>query len=134
MFTGPLEDRVAITELNGIYADGVVRMDADTWSSTWAEDAVWDMMGQETGGREAIVATWKQALSGLDAVSFQTMPCMIAIEGHTATARVQTQEILKLKDGTTRHVGGLYEDELARRNGRWVFTKRSFRIVAEFGA
>lgn len=30
MFTGPLEDRVAIVELNGTYADGVVRFDADT--------------------------------------------------------------------------------------------------------
>jgi hypothetical protein len=30
MFTGPLEDRVAIQELNGTYADGVVRFDADS--------------------------------------------------------------------------------------------------------
>ena len=32
-FMGPLEDRVAIAELNGTYADGVVRFDADTWAS-----------------------------------------------------------------------------------------------------
>jgi hypothetical protein len=36
MFTGPLEDRVAITELNGTYADGVVRIDAATWATVWA--------------------------------------------------------------------------------------------------
>ena len=48
MFTGPLEDRVAIHELNGTYADGVVRIDADTWATVWADDADWDLMGHKT--------------------------------------------------------------------------------------
>ena len=55
MFTGPLEDRVAIAELNGTYADGVVRFDADTWGSVWANDADWDLMGHKTKGKDAIV-------------------------------------------------------------------------------
>ena len=58
MFTGPLEDRVAITELNGIYADGVVRIDAATWATVWADDADWDLMGHKTKGKEAIVTFW----------------------------------------------------------------------------
>ena len=54
--------------------------------------------------------------------------------GNTARARVQTQEILKPKDAKARHVGGLYEDELKKIDGRWQFTSRKFRIIAEFGA
>ena len=131
MFTGPIEDRVAITELNGTYADGVVRIDAGTWATVWADDAHWNLMGHTVDGKAAIVAMWQGAMAGLDAVSFQCVPCMIAVTGDTATARVQTQEILKPKDGPTRHVGGLYEDELRRIDGRWQFTKRVFRIVAE---
>jgi len=133
MFTGPLEDRVAIQELNGTYADGVVRIDADTWSTVWAEDAHWDLMGHQTEGKEAIVAFWNGAMSGLEAVSFHCVPCMIEVTGDTAKARVQTQEILKPKDGKARHVGGLYEDELRKVDGRWLFTSRTFKIIAEFG-
>jgi hypothetical protein len=59
---------------------------------------------------------------------------MIEITGNTATSRVQTQEILKPKDAPARHVGGLYEDTLAKVDGRWVFTSRVFKIIAEFGA
>ncbi|GAB4474199.1 nuclear transport factor 2 family protein [Erythrobacter tepidarius] len=134
MFTGPLEDRVAISELNGTYADGVVRIDPETWASVWADDAEWDLMGHKTRGKEAIVAFWKGAMSGLEAVSFHCIPSMIAVTGNTAKARVQTQEILKPKQGKARHVGGLYEDMLAKIDGQWRFTSRTFRIVAEFGA
>ena len=133
MFTGPLEDRVAIQELNGTYADGVVRIDSGTWASVWADDAHWDLMGHQTQGKEAIVAFWNGAMSGLEAVSFHCVPCMIEVTGDTARARVQTQEILKPKDAKARHVGGLYEDELKKIDGRWQFTSRKFRIIAEFG-
>lgn len=133
MFTGPLEDRVAIHELNGTYADGVVRIDSGTWASVWADDADWDLMGHQTHGKEAIVAFWNGAMSWLEAVSFHCVPCMIEVTGNTAKSRVQTQEILKPKDGKARHVGGLYEDELAKVDGRWLFTSRKFKIIAEFG-
>jgi uncharacterized protein (TIGR02246 family) len=133
MFTGPLEDRVAIAELNGTYADGVVRIDAGTWASVWADDAHWDLMGHQTEGKEAIVTFWNGAMSGLEAVSFHCVPCMIEVTGDTARARVQTQEILKPKDAKARHVGGLYEDELKKIDGRWLFTSRKFKIIAEFG-
>ncbi|MFZ9394580.1 MAG: nuclear transport factor 2 family protein [Erythrobacter sp.] len=131
MFKGPIEDRVAIAELNGTYADGVVRIDAETWATVWADDAHWNLMGHEVDGKDAIVGFWKQAMSGLDAVSFQCVPCMIEVTGDTARSRVQTQEILKPKEGPTRHVGGLYEDELKKVDGEWRFTSRIFRIVAE---
>lgn len=134
MFTGPLEDRVAIQELNGIYADGVVRINAATWGSVWAVDADWDLMGHQTKGKDAIVAFWNGAMGGLEAVSFHCVPCMIEVTGNTAKSRVQTQEILKPKEGKARHVGGLYEDELAKIDGRWLFTSRKFKIIAEFGA
>lgn len=133
MFSGPLEDRVAIAELNGTYADGVVRIDAETWSSVWAEDAHWNLMGQQVDGRDAIVGFWSQAMSGLEAVSFHCVPCMIEVTGDTAVARVQTQEILQPRDAPCRVIGGLYEDRLAKIGGRWQFTSRDFRIVSEYG-
>lgn len=133
MFSGPIEDRLAIHELNGTYADGVVRFDAETWGSVWADNAHWNLMGHEVDGKEAIVAMWQGAMGGLEAVSFHCVPCMVEVTGDTARSRVQTQEILKPKDGPARNVGGLYEDKLAKVDGAWRFTSRKFRIVAEYG-
>ena len=132
MFTGPMEDRLAIRELHETYGDGVVRFDAETWGSVWAEDADWDFMGLELKGREAIVQTWLGAMANFDAVSFQCVPAAIEVDGDKATSRCQTQEVLKGKDGSTRMLGGLYTDELEKRDGRWVYTKRAFQIIAEY--
>lgn len=132
MFTGPLEDRLAIRELHEIYGDGVVRFDKDTWGSVWADDADWDFMGMDIKGRDQIVEVWLGAMSNFDAVSFSCVPAAIEVNGDTATSRVQTQEVLKGKDGSTRMIGGLYTDELAKRDGRWVYTKRAFQIIAEY--
>jgi uncharacterized protein (TIGR02246 family) len=132
MFTGPIEDRLAIRELNETYGDGVVRHDAVTWASVWAEDAHWNLMGTEVDGRDAIVSLWTQAMSALDGVSFHCLPASIEIEGNHAMARCQTQEVMRFKDGRTRVVGGLYDDRLVKRGGRWLFASRIFRIVAEY--
>lgn len=67
-----------------------------------------------------------------DAVSFCGVPACIDVDGHTATARTQTQEILKGKYGSTRHIGGLYTDQLAKIDGYWNFTHRAFAFIAEF--
>lgn len=132
MFKGPIEDRVAIAELHQTYADAVVRIDADDWGKVWTEDAHWSLMGMEKNGRDEIVEFWKQAMSGLDAVSFHCIASMTVVDGDTATGRCQTQEIMKIKDGTTRMVGGLYEDKMVKQNGQWLYASRVFRIVAEY--
>lgn len=132
MFKGPLEDRIAITELHQTYADAVVRADAADWAKVWAEDAHWSLMGMEVSGRQAIVAFWEQAMAGLDAVSFHCIPSMTVVDGDRAKGRCQTQEIMKVKDGTTRMIGGLYDDEMVKRDGQWFYSSRVFNVVAEY--
>ncbi len=132
MFTGPIEDRLAIRELHEIYGDGVVRVDPETWGSVWADDAHWNLMGMEVEGKDAIVEMWKGAMTNFEAVSFSCVPASIEVDGNSATSRVQTQEIMKQADGSTRVIGGLYDDKLEKRAGRWVYTSRIFKIVAEY--
>lgn len=134
MFTGPIEDRLAIRELHEAYGDGVMRFDKAAWGSVWAEDATWDFMGVTLEGREAILETWLGAMSNFEAVSFSCVPAAIEVDGDTAISRVQTQEVLKAKDGSTRMIGGCYDDKLAKRDGDWVYTHRAFRVVAEYSA
>lgn len=132
MFKGSLEDRFAIAELHQTYADAVVRASAEDWGKVWTQDAHWNLMGTAVDGRDAIVAFWSQAMSELDAVSFHCIPSATIIAGDRATGRCQTQEVMKFKDGTTRLVGGLYEDEMVHHDGAWLYAKRVFRIIAEF--
>jgi uncharacterized protein (TIGR02246 family) len=127
-----MEDRLAIRELHETYADAVVRHSAEDWAKVWTQDAHWDLMGMAVDGRDAIVELWNGAMSALDGVSFHCVPCMIAVDGDRATGRCQTQEFMKFKDGNTRAVGGLYEDEMVKIDGRWFYTKRVFRIIAEY--
>ena len=132
MFTGPLEDRIAIRELHETYGDAVVRADAEDWGKVWTEDAQWTLMGTTVDGREAIVTLWKQAMSALEAVSFHCIPSATLIDGDRATGRCQTQEYMKYKDGKTRAIGGLYQDEMVKRDGVWRYTRRVYRMIAEY--
>lgn len=130
MFTGPVEDRLAIRELHDRYSDAVCRVDAGDWGDCWAEDAVWEFMGMTIEGKPAIVELWTGAMAGFDAVSFIAVPAAIEIDGDRATGRCQTHEIL-VEKGRSRIAGGLYEDAFVKWDGRWLYAKRNFRVIAE---
>ena len=56
IISGPLEDRVAIAELNGIYADGVVPLRVQKPGVlSGPMMPIWDLMGHQTRGKDAIV-------------------------------------------------------------------------------
>jgi ketosteroid isomerase-like protein len=132
MFTGPLEHRIAIRELHETYGAGVLAKDPVLWGSVWAEDARWSLLGHEVAGRAAIVAFWSAAMDACDAVSFVSVPASIELDGDTGSGITQTHEILRTSDGTTRVLGGAYDDSFVRCNGRWLYAARSFRVVAEY--
>lgn len=139
-FTGPLEDRVAIRELMDTHAHGVMAQDAELWSTIWAEDAYWalpeypDLGG--FSGKEAIVAGWVESMKhyGLDGCTkpmvYFMQPGSIMVEGDRATAVAYTIEIFDdPATGKRIHATGRYDDELERRGGRWLFTRREYRTV-----
>lgn len=128
---GDAADKAAIAELVAAYGDAVSRRDAAAWGATWADDATWSLMGHEVGGRDAIVAMWLGAMAQFDAVSFIGALGPITIAGETATARCQTQEILRTVDGEVRRVAGVYDDDFVLRDGQWRFARRVFAILIE---
>lgn len=129
--TGPIEDRLALRELHDSYGDAVFRRDANDWGSNWAEDGVWNLMGQEIKGRTAIVAMWKQAMDGFSSVSFFTQPGVIHIDGDRASGVVYTHEVLEQKDGKLYRMVGTYADEYVKQNGRWFFSRRAYKPLKE---
>jgi len=139
-FTGPLEDRILIRELIETYAHGVMTKDAELWAATWADDAYWALpewpdLGGFTG-KAAIVAGWIESMKayGLDGCTkpmiYVATPGSITVDGDRAAAISYTSEIFDdPATGETKRVRGRYADELARIDGRWLFTRREYRIM-----
>jgi ketosteroid isomerase-like protein len=139
-FTGPLADRIEIRELMETYAHGVMNRDAAIWGSVWAEDAYWalpeypDLGGFD--GKAAIVAGWVESMkhyhldNGMRAMIYVMTPGAIDIAGDAATAVAYTSEIYDdPATGKRIHARGRYDDELIRTDGRWLFSRREYRII-----
>ncbi|MDB5480990.1 MAG: nuclear transport factor 2 family protein [Caulobacteraceae bacterium] len=131
MYTGPVEDRLAIRERIETYSHAVFLHDADLWISNWAEDGVWHLpsIGIDISGRANIRAAWEQAMSAYSMAGFFAVPGAIEVSGDTATARSYTQEILVTTDGALRKIVGAYDDALVKRDGAWLFARRSYNVL-----
>ncbi len=140
-FTGPWQDRLAIRELIDAYSDAVMVRDADAWGETWAKDAYWSLPefpGHEQFiGREAIVAGWGVSMTMYASMTdfslpmiYQALPGAIEVAGDRATSRVYTSEIYRdPATGIEHRIRGRYDDELRRIDGRWLFTRRDYRVI-----
>ena len=127
--SGPVEDRLAIRELVESYNDAVMRFDADAWGANWAEDGVWDTGHGPSEGRENIVNTWQAAMAGFSFVGFFASAGPIIVEGDTARGTWYQQEFLHRKDGGKMNITGQYHDDYVKREGRWFFAKRIYKVL-----
>lgn len=145
-FTGPFEDRVLIRELMETYAHAVMTRDAEAWAATWADEgAYWalpefpDLGGFD--GKAAIVAGWVESMKayGLPGPAgekaarpmiYVAHPGEIRVNGDRANAISYTSEIFEdPASGKTLRLRGRYVDELAKRDGRWLFTRREYTTM-----
>jgi hypothetical protein len=110
------------------------------WGSTWADDAYWalpewpDLGGFD--GKEAIVAGWVESMKayGLENCTkpmiYVFTPGSIEVTGDTAVVVAYTSEIFDdPQSGKTLRVRGRYDDQMKKIDGRWVFTRREYRIM-----
>lgn len=128
-FEGPVEDRLAIRERLDAYAGAVMRHEYDAWIACWADDATWLWRGQSIVGRDAIGATWRQAMGRYAFVAFHVTQDHVVVTGDTAVSRAHTLEFLVLHNGPGRRQHGLYRDRLVRRDGLWIFAERAFEVL-----
>ncbi len=130
-FTGPAEDRLAIRELMDAYSDAVFHHDADNWISNWASDAVWRMPSVDVSGSVAIKAAWVKAMSAFKFTGFFSSLGSIEVDGDAATARSYATEILETQDGSMLRLIGTYDDKLVKRDGRWLFASRIYKVLRQ---
>ncbi len=123
-------DEAAIRDLLARYSDAVNRRDAEAWGETWAEDAVWRILHFAPEGREAIVALWKQLMSGFPFVVQMPSASLLTVSGDEATGRAYLTEHGKGPDGTALLTLGVYHDRFRRdADGQWRFTERRFHAI-----
>lgn len=139
-FTGPVEDRILIRETMETYAHGVMTRDVETWASTWADDAYWALpefpdLGGFTG-KPAIVAGWAESMkhygleNGARPMIYVAHPGEITVAGDRAAGISYTSEIFQdPATGKTLRVRGRYVDELAKIDGKWLFTRREYTTM-----
>lgn len=140
-FAGPWQDRLAIRELIDAYSDAVMVRDAGAWGETWAEDATWSLPEfpghEQFVGRAAIVAGWVMSMTMYASMTdfslpmiYQAIPGAIEVVGDRATGRVYTSEIYRdPATGIEHRIRGQYDDQLQRIDGKWLFTRRDYRVI-----
>ena len=127
-FSGPLEDRLAIRELNDQYCDATMTKDVAMWAETWAEDAEWVRRDTTFRGREAIVADARKVIDSYSSATFFCNLGSTHVEGHRATGRCHLIELFFFGNGP-KIFFSFYEDEYVKRAGRWFFQRRTFTLA-----
>ncbi len=127
-FTGPIEDRLAIRELYGSYADAAFTGNGESWLACWADDCEWDTPAGKASGKPGLRAQWDGLWSRIETMVFFAEITAIEIAGETAAARAYCREVSRWLDGSTVKVIGRYDDHIVRDGGSWRFARRRFTM------
>ncbi|HZF45393.1 MAG TPA: nuclear transport factor 2 family protein [Sphingomonadaceae bacterium] len=137
------EDRAEIEDLMARYLFAIDYFDWDAYVATFAEDGELEFANGTTKGREAIrktvmsftesIGKYYHTEDGKPAkLRHVVLQSSIRVEGDRAWARTLWVEMANHGPGDTMKMGtyGIYEDELTRVDGHWLFAKR--RVLNEF--
>lgn len=125
--SGPMEDRLLIRELFGLYGDASCKGDGAAWLATFADDCEWNSHMFNRKGKADLREQWDQLWQAFDKLGFLSEIGWIAVDGDTARASSQAREIIRLKDGGLFKLIGHYDDYLVRENGQWLFSRRNYQ-------
>lgn len=124
-----LDDELALRNLMGRYADAVNRYDADAWIATWAEDGVWNLLGNPVHGRDNILALWQQMMASFEFALMLPSSCLFDVKGDTASGHWYLHEYTRDLQGTATTVLSRYLDTYIKQGGRWLFKSRQYNFI-----
>ena len=118
----------AIQRLVATYADAVGRRDDKTWGDTWAEDAVWEVLGQRPQGRDKIVELFLRLMSGFPMIVQIANGGILDVNGETATGRWYITEYAMGGAAPLFNLGH-YHDRYVKQGDVWRFAERRFSMI-----
>ncbi|WP_267895239.1 nuclear transport factor 2 family protein [Nocardioides terrigena] len=131
-----LEDRAAVADVITAYAAAIDDQRADAVADLFTEDCVFRVFEGSKGearGRDGVSSLVARLLSTFAATSHHVSNIRVDLTGDDA-ARATTYLYAWHRFLEERPDGLLwarYEDELVRRGGRWLFTRRTLRVTGE---
>jgi hypothetical protein len=136
-------DRAEIEDLQARYLFAIDYFDWDAYVATFAEDGELEFASGTSKGRAAIreavtrfsegIGRFYHTADGKPAkLRHIILQTAIRVEGDRAWSRSQWLEMANHGPGDEPKIGtyGIYEDELKKVDGRWLFAKR--RVLNEF--
>lgn len=133
VFSGLIEDRLALHELVMIYGDAVTRKDSSAWGNTWSEDAIWSVPNfpglEKVEGRSQIVKKWEDAMKNYKYIVFTAHLGSLEINKNSAKGTTYTIEVSTDTEEKKAQIHGQYLDDFIKINKQWYFTKRTFSIL-----
>ncbi len=137
------QDRAEIEDLLARYLFAIDYFDWDAYVATFAEDGELEFASGTSKGRDAIRAAVTRFSEGIGRFYHTAdgkpaklrhiiLQTAIRVEGDRAWSRSQWLEMANHGPNDEPKIGtyGIYEDELVRVDGRWLFAKR--RVLNEF--
>lgn len=133
VFSGLIEDRLALHELVMIYGDAVTRKDSSAWGNTWSEDAIWSVPNfpglEKVEGRDQIVKKWEDAMKNYKYIVFTAHLGSLEINKSSAKGTTYTIEVSTDTEEKKAQIHGQYLDDFIKINKHWYFKKRTFSIL-----
>ncbi len=124
-----IADELDVRDLIADFADGVTRLDVDAIVALFADDGVWEVTGWGNHrGHEAVRLFLGELFSHWEGVFQAAHSGRVWLDGDSGRGQWYITEFGQ-RDGEELRVGGVYRDQYARINGRWVFTKRHFDVL-----
>lgn len=124
-----IEDESALRNLMARYVDAVNRNDAAAWASTWAADAVWNLLGAPVTGRDNILGLWQQMMSSFEFAIMMPSSCLFDITGDTASGHWYLQEYTRDLEGNGSSVLSRYVDTYVKQDGQWLYQSREYGFI-----
>lgn len=128
-----IKDEWEIKALADKFSDAANRKDGAQFQSLWAKDGIWKIgppINVEFKGKENMGASVTHMLDLWDFFVQLSTSSVIQVNGDQATARFYVNEIARKADDKTGNYNlSMYEDELIKENGKWVFLKRTYHTI-----
>ncbi len=124
-----IEDEIALRNLMARYCDAVNRVDADAWIGTWAEDAIWNLLGNPVSGKDNILALWKQMMGSFEFALMLPNSCLFEVDVDTARGHSYLHEYTRDPQGNAGKVLSRYKDTYVKVDGEWLFKSRDYSFI-----